>query len=72
MNTGIKDAKLIEESYKILVNSSGHFGNEFNDAFVQGFSSAISRASRYRSGGGGFSSGGGGGGSFGGGGGGFR
>ena len=74
MNTGIKDAKLIEESYKILVNSSGHFGNEINDAFVQGFSSAISRASHYHSGGGGFSSRGGGRGSFGGGrgGGGFR
>ena len=74
MSAGIKDAKLIEESYKMLVNNSSYFGKHFTESYGKNLSSTIYRASHYRSGGGGFSSGGGGRGSFGGGtgGGGFR
>ena len=70
MNDGIKDAKLIEESYKNLINNSSYFGKDFFNTFGKDVSDVISRANTYHSGGGGFSSGGGGGGSFGGGGGG--
>ena len=69
MKDGIKDAKLIQSSYKYLFNSGFFKGSllKNGDPLIN---SILSGAIKYSAGGGGFSSGGGGGGSFGGGGGG--
>lgn len=71
MSEGVKDAKIVEESYRGLINKSYSFDRDSSNMVKN---DVLKQVSNYHFGGGGFSSGGGGGGSFGGGsgGGGFR